>query len=517
MTSWANVAKQSAPDPSVPSPATASRPTAVVDANTIINAVKLEQLGERIVTVKSVLEEVRDKQSRQFLQMLPFDIEVLDPSEDAMIATRKFATATGDSFSLSGPDLRLIALARMLEEQAHGATHLRTKPIKAKIKRGKGARADKLPGWGDENTADLDAWREVEEADGDAPEGATGSRIAHTTATIGPEGQASFDQAPAPQVDTGAPANDSKGVDGATERLERLAVGGAQAQREERAQDAGSGGEGEEWEAVTSTAARRRKQRREARMKEAELLEREARERAQRELALMAAEAGTEERGDEGDGQGGESDGPSEYDFGGDDGAASGSEDSVASLGFDSSVCIATADFAMQNVIVQMGLRLVTPDGRRIRELATYALRCTACAAVVRDMSRLFCPRCGNQALDKVQVRVGPDGAEQIGVRRRHITRGTKYSLPMPRGGKGGKDPVLREDVLMQRQRRGRNGVAGARRGDAVDAFAPEFNEDSWFAVNQGVAGQEKGLAYLNASWKHNPNERQNRRTNRRR
>jgi RNA-binding protein NOB1 len=80
-----------------------------------------------------------------------------------------------------------------------------------------------------------------------------------------------------------------------------------------------------------------------------------------------------------------------------------------------------------------MGLRLVTPDGRRITRLSRWVLRCTACFLVTKEMGRLFCPRCGNASLDKVQLVVGPDGAEQYGVRRKHILRGTRFSLPKPK------------------------------------------------------------------------------------
>lgn len=57
----------------------------------------------------------------------------------------------------------------------------------------------------------------------------------------------------------------------------------------------------------------------------------------------------------------------------------------------------------------------------------------------LQEMGRLFCPRCGNAALDKVRVVVGPDGAEQYGVRKKHVLRGTRFSLPKPKvGGWGG-------------------------------------------------------------------------------
>ncbi len=47
-----------------------------------------------------------------------------------------------------------------------------------------------------------------------------------------------------------------------------------------------------------------------------------------------------------------------------------------------SSVVCVTADFAMQNVILQMGLRLASPDGRLIQQTRRWALRCTACFQV---------------------------------------------------------------------------------------------------------------------------------------
>ena len=50
--------------------------------------------------------------------------------------------------------------------------------------------------------------------------------------------------------------------------------------------------------------------------------------------------------------------------------------------GGESSVVCVTADYAMQNVILQMGLRLCAPDGMRITRTRRWALRCTACSQV---------------------------------------------------------------------------------------------------------------------------------------
>lgn len=67
---------------------------------------------------------------------------------------------------------------------------------------------------------------------------------------------------------------------------------------------------------------------------------------------------------------------------------------------------------------------------------------------LVQEMERLFCPTCGNAALQKVEVVIGENGAEQYGVRKRHIIRGTKYSLPKPRVRFLHQDPSFFSSIL---------------------------------------------------------------------
>ena len=47
-------------------------------------------------------------------------------------------------------------------------------------------------------------------------------------------------------------------------------------------------------------------------------------------------------------------------------------------------MCIVTGDYAMQNVALQMGLRLVAPDGKRIWQTRRWALRCSACFQICK-------------------------------------------------------------------------------------------------------------------------------------
>lgn len=93
---WANVVKQAAA-PAAPGHAqlTSSEgcKIVVVDANAIINGIRLEGIADKAVTIQEVLDEVRDKQSRAFLASLAIKLEVSEPSEDSIKAGARAFTA----------------------------------------------------------------------------------------------------------------------------------------------------------------------------------------------------------------------------------------------------------------------------------------------------------------------------------------------------------------------------------------------------------------------------------------
>jgi RNA-binding protein NOB1 len=140
----------------------------VVDANAIIGgASHLLGASDRFFTIRQVLEEVRDPISRLQMASVPLTLECVEPEKEAItkgmafnccsfflsacvffwaffgaenkkqecqivcfwcVAVVQFARATGDLQALSEVDLKLIALAYTLETQAHGTSHLRSKP-----------------------------------------------------------------------------------------------------------------------------------------------------------------------------------------------------------------------------------------------------------------------------------------------------------------------------------------------------------------------------------------------------
>jgi RNA-binding protein NOB1 len=119
-----------------------------------------------------------------------------------------------------------------------------------------------------------------------------------------------------------------------------------------------------------------------------------------------------------------------------------------------------TTDFAMQNVILQMNLELLSVDGIKIRRLKSWVSRCGACYKIYTDgtegpsgMKRLFCAHCGSDMMQRIAASVD----SKTGRLRLHMSkkyknnlRGTKFSLP--KAGSGNRfqgDLLLREDQLM--------------------------------------------------------------------
>ncbi len=68
----------------------------------------------------------------------------------------------------------------------------------------------------------------------------------------------------------------------------------------------------------------------------------------------------------------------------------------------------------LQNVLRQIGLNVVSPEGVLIRTARTWIRRCYACFATTADMERKFCPRCGNSTLKRVSCTVDVDGNVKV-------------------------------------------------------------------------------------------------------
>lgn len=125
----------------------------VVDSSGFIKCTSLESVGKEIITIRDVISEVKDPQTRQRLSVLPFELKFRDPDPEAIrsgetdillvlwtissdrvvsivVLVSEFAKKTGDFASLSAVDVRLLALCRQLavERSSDKGADLRTEP-----------------------------------------------------------------------------------------------------------------------------------------------------------------------------------------------------------------------------------------------------------------------------------------------------------------------------------------------------------------------------------------------------
>ncbi|OCT52638.1 20S-pre-rRNA D-site endonuclease nob1 [Cladophialophora carrionii] len=129
-------------------------------------------------------------------------------------------------------------------------------------------------------------------------------------------------------------------------------------------------------------------------------------------------------------------------------------------------VATVTGDFAMQNVLLQMNLNLLSSKTcQRISQIKQFVLRCHACFSTTKQMDKQFCPRCGKPTLTRVSCTTNDKGEVKLHLKKnmQWNNKGNVYSIPKPTsgtanqkwqgprhggGGKGGwgNDLILAED-----------------------------------------------------------------------
>jgi RNA-binding protein NOB1 len=116
----------------------------------------------------------------------------------------------------------------------------------------------------------------------------------------------------------------------------------------------------------------------------------------------------------------------------------------------DGRVCLVSYDFSIQNVAIQIGVKLVTSTGIEIKFLKRWAQKCSGCGEICQDSEKEFCPSCGNHTLYKISYSVDIDGKTQFyePKNKKNNLAGTVFPIPNPKGGKNCEDIILREDQL---------------------------------------------------------------------
>lgn len=112
--------------------------------------------------------------------------------------------------------------------------------------------------------------------------------------------------------------------------------------------------------------------------------------------------------------------------------------------------CI-TGDYSAQNVLLQIGLSVLTFDGYAIKNVKIWGLVCRGCFHFTRDSTRQFCEKCGNNTVQRVPITVDADGKVTMhhNPHRRRNLKGTIYDIPKAKGGRRDPGLILCEDQMM--------------------------------------------------------------------
>ncbi|CAI4222386.1 unnamed protein product [Auanema sp. JU1783] len=82
----------------------------VLDTGAIIANVNLHHLADNYYAPPDIIKELKWKKSKIALELLPFEIKFREPSPKSLKAVIDAAKQTGDFKSLSGPDMKVLAL-----------------------------------------------------------------------------------------------------------------------------------------------------------------------------------------------------------------------------------------------------------------------------------------------------------------------------------------------------------------------------------------------------------------------
>lgn len=117
----------------------------------------------------------------------------------------------------------------------------------------------------------------------------------------------------------------------------------------------------------------------------------------------------------------------------------------------------ATSDFAMQNVLLQLPIPLISPASpyMRIKTVKQWLLRCHACFFITRDMKHQFCPRCGGPTLLRTSCSVDSETGKITIYLKKNFqwnNRGNVYSIPKPTGGRasGKEGNGVRHELILR-------------------------------------------------------------------
>eukprot|EP00124_Ichthyophonus_hoferi_P003351 Ihof_evm2s286 gene=Ihof_evmTU2s286 len=408
----------------------------VVDTAALIKGTRLDEFSDKMVTIREVVDEVRDRRARQALELIPFELTFREPSDEAIHAVSEFAKKTGDYRSLSTTDLKVLALAYMMEKEIVGSVaHLRTEPIRkgVQVKGGGAMRKENKTAAGILMASSTKATKSTPKpSTSTVPTTITPAHIHQETVC---EEEKVVEE---PTVEEVQKVEEpvATPVESLSEAVKDMSLEGHDV----------SGTQSEKTSTTTPDNAPKKEKGNNADLKK---------------YGWGSFDV--------------EADDPNSWITPENFKAMNKNQfDPFGDTVVDKKVKVAclTTDFAMQNVLIQMGLHVVSIDGMLIRRAKTFVLKCQACFTVTKHMEKQFCPSCGNATLFKVAVSIDKKGVTHYITRAntKLNLRGTKFSIPAPQSGRNAHNLILREDQKEYQR------ALKQKKDKAYDVFDQEFN-----------------------------------------
>ncbi|XP_053696580.1 RNA-binding protein NOB1 [Sabethes cyaneus] len=365
----------------------------VVDTSAFIKNVQLQDFADKCYTVQGVLDEIKNDRQLKRLVVLPYQLTVREPDSELLTVVTNVAKKTGDFATLSLVDLKVVALTYQLEKEYVGTDHLRQEPTSA---------------------VTVASVRKPAELSG--------------TGKV----QGFYD---------GGKKDDGKQQEDSVDDVTKVEVTVEEQQLAEKFAELSSA-------EVTNL--------------EDGILNQLSLEQTQLSTendTSKEEESSEEEEYDEDE----DDTNVEDQDDDDDEGwiTPSNIKDVKRDFGTDfleenpSPVACMTTDFAMQNILKQIGLHVAALDGRVIKHTRTYILRCYACFKTTSDSTKVFCPKCGNRTLKKVAVSLDENGKQIIHINARRPLTARHKNRPVAgfQGGKHSANPLLFEDQPLPQQR----------------------------------------------------------------
>ncbi|XP_066493332.1 RNA-binding protein NOB1 isoform X2 [Tiliqua scincoides] len=383
----------------------------VADAGAFLKGAPLQEIGRNIYTIREVVTEIRDRETRRRLAVLPYELRFKQPFPEYVQLVTEFSKKTGDYPSLSATDIQVLALTYQLEAEIVGAAHLKKEP-EQKVKLSSTSQHPEAP----VHVAGFHLPSKSKCSEGKRHPVASRSR--EWSDSGGPEnvefGSFLYWRNPLPSIEEDL----QELLKADAVFIEPEASKRQESDEEEEAEGDSSDEEG--W--ITPSNIRQIQQ-----------------------------------------------------DMGQDEEEPAG----------------------VQNVLLQMGLHVLAVNGMLIRHTRSYLLRCHGCFKTTSEMTRLFCPHCGNKTLKKVAVTVGDDGSFHLHFSHNPKvlnSRGLRYSLPAPQGGKHASNPHLTEDQCFPQQRLSRK----ARQ--KTNVFDPDYTAGTSPFVENDIYSRAANLQIRDAA-----------------